>query len=161
VEVASRLQQAGAPERLVVAGVLHDVIEATGVTAGDLRERFGARVAKLVFSVSENPRIAGYAMRKAALRRQVADAGEETLALFAADKISKLRELRREQAMELRPAGDHVRESRARRLRHYRACLHVVERRAPDSPLRPQLRAEFRMLLRDGAVRERLLAGVS
>jgi hypothetical protein len=55
-----------------------------------------------VLAVSDDDRIMGYRERKAALRRQVADAGEDALALFAADKVSKLRERRRETAADAR-----------------------------------------------------------
>lgn len=75
---------------------MHDLLEKTDASASDLRERFGPRITALVIAVSDDERIAGYARRKAALRRQVAGADEEALTLFAADKLSKLRELRRE-----------------------------------------------------------------
>ena len=94
LEVASLLFDAGAPDHLIAAGVLHDTIEKTHVVASDLRERFGSRVAALVLAVSEDESITGYVQRKAALREQVARAGEEALMLFAADKLSKVRELR-------------------------------------------------------------------
>src|SRR5438270_7614826 len=82
LEVAGLLSDAGAPDHLVAAGVLHDVVEKTSVTAQDLVERFGPDIARLVLSVSEDDEIAGYARRKAALRRQVAAAGAESLCLF-------------------------------------------------------------------------------
>jgi hypothetical protein len=103
-----------------------------------------------VLAVSDDDRIDGYAKRKAALRRQVAGAGDEALALFAADKLSKLRELRRETALDrenARPSG-RVRELRARRLRHYERSLALLEERLPDSPLVRDLRDELSVSLR-------------
>jgi (p)ppGpp synthase/HD superfamily hydrolase len=100
LEVATRLYLAGAPDHLIAAGVMHDLIEKTAVGASELRERFGARITELVLAVSDDGRIAGYAKRKAALRRQVSGAGDEALTLFAADKLSKLGELRREAAVD-------------------------------------------------------------
>ena len=97
-EVASLLHHAGAPERVVVAGALHDVIEKTSAGPSELTEPFGPEVTALVLAVSEDERIGTYEARKAALRSQVADAGHEALMVFAADKISKVRELRRETA---------------------------------------------------------------
>lgn len=153
-EVATLLYYTGAPDRLIAAGVLHDLLEKTDVTEADLRERFGSRITGLVVAVSDDDRISGYAMRKAALRRKVAGAGEEALFLFAADKLSKLRELRRETAVD-RSAGrppSHVRKLRARRLRHYRRSLALLEERVPESPLVEAMRDELAALLRDGAV---------
>jgi (p)ppGpp synthase/HD superfamily hydrolase len=79
---------------VVAAGVLHDVLEKTAVTTRELDARFGAAVAGLVRAVTEDKRIEGYEARKGALRQQVAAAGPEALMLFAADKVSKVRELR-------------------------------------------------------------------
>jgi (p)ppGpp synthase/HD superfamily hydrolase len=90
-EVASLLYCAAAPDHVIAAGALHDVIEKTDVDAQDLRERFGSRVAGLVLAVSEDEDIRSYARRKAALRAQAALAGEEALAVLAADKVSKAR----------------------------------------------------------------------
>jgi (p)ppGpp synthase/HD superfamily hydrolase len=53
VEVAELLQEAGYPDEVVAAGVLHDVIEDAGVGRDELDERFGPRVAELVTAVSE------------------------------------------------------------------------------------------------------------
>jgi len=130
-EVAELLHGAGAPDHLSAAGALHDVIEKTPATAADLRRRFGGRVASLVSAVSEDERIASYGERKAALRAQVAAAGDEALMLFAADKISKARELRHKP---LRGVGITNRE-RSRRLAQYGRALTLLRERLPDSPL--------------------------
>jgi (p)ppGpp synthase/HD superfamily hydrolase len=153
LEVASLLLDAGAPDRLIAAGVMHDLIEKTDVSAADLRRRFGRRIAGLVLAVSDDDRIAGYANRKAALRQQVADAGDEALNLFAADKLSKLRELRRENAVESNgsAAPGRVRALRARRLKHYRRSLALLEERIPESSLVRELRDELDALPRDRA----------
>jgi (p)ppGpp synthase/HD superfamily hydrolase len=138
-EVAALLYCAGAPDDLIAAGALHDVIEKTPATAFDLRRRFGSEIAALVMAVSEDARIHGYGARKAALRDQVASAGEEALTLFAADKISKARELRH------KPPTFAIRErrDRRRRLLHYRRSLTLLRERLPDSPLVEQLGAEL------------------
>lgn len=134
VEVAWLLYRAGAPDDVIAAGVLHDTIEKTGADIDELRARFGDRTAQLVLAVSEDPEIPTYARRKAALRNQVADAGRDALMVFAADKISKVREL------ELRRSPAKVPQ---RRLTHYRRCLELLERLLADSPLVVQLRSEF------------------
>jgi hypothetical protein len=155
LEVASLLHRAGAPDHLIAAGVMHDVIEKTDATAFDLRKRFGPEITELVLAVSDDARIAGYAKRKAALRRQVAGAGDEALTLFAADKLSKLRELRRESTdPDADPGTSSGRrhELRARRLRHYRRSLALLEERLPGSQLVRELREELEALSRDRAI---------
>jgi (p)ppGpp synthase/HD superfamily hydrolase len=154
LEVASLLHRSGAPDQVIAAGVLHDVIEKTNVTVGELTRRFGLAIARLVLAVTDDEEIAVYADRKAALCRQVATAGHEALAIFAADKLSKLRELRREAAADRAPGGTSVwmHERRARRLRHYRHSLAMLQERVPESPLVHQLAAELGALLDDPEV---------
>jgi len=135
LEVAAVLYDAGAPDYLIAAGVLHDTIEKTAATASALRRYFGRRVASLVLAVTEDVRIEGYAKRKTALREQVANAGEEALMLFAADKISQVRELR---------LG--VASPPKRRVAHYHRSLRVLQEHLPDSPLTAQLRMELARL---------------
>lgn len=133
-EVAWLLYRAGAADHVVAAGVLHDTIEKGGADIDELRTRFGPGTAKLVLAVSEDPRIRTYSRRKAALRAQVASAGPEALMVFAADKISKVREY---------SLGATAKRPSQRRLTHYRRCLELLERLLADSPLVAQLRAEF------------------
>jgi len=131
LEVASLLYCAGAPDHVIAAGVLHDLLEKTTASEQDLRRECGAQITRLVLAVSDDDRITGFAKRKAALRRQVAGAGDEALMLFAADKLSKVRELR------------------ARRLKHYQRSLALLEERLPGSPLVTELRDELRLLARE------------
>jgi len=140
IEVASLLYDAGAEDDVIAAGLLHDTIEKTDTDTAELRRRFGTRTAALVAAVTEDEHINGYARRKAALRRQAEAAGPEALMVFAADKVSKVRELPVE-----RPGGEAETQSRTRqrRLTHYRHCLEMLERQLADSPLVKQLRAEL------------------
>jgi hypothetical protein len=147
LEVGGLVHRVGAPDQLIAAGVLHDVLEKGDVTSSELNELFGPEVTKLVLAVSEDPRIRGYAARKAALRRQVSGAGSDALTLFAADKLSKLRELAR--AADVDPPGperEHGSQLPARRLRHYQRSLALLEERIPSSPLVRELRDELASL---------------
>ena len=139
IEVAWLLYRAGAPDHVIAAGILHDTIEKTDTDVSDLRARFGTRTAALVAAVSEDSEIPTYARRKAALRQQVAAAGPEALMVFAADKVSKVREL----SLEASPPKPSQ-----RRMTHYRRCLELLERLLTDSPLVMQLRSELNQLAR-------------
>ena len=101
-----------------------------------------------MLAVSDDDQIAGYAKRKAGLRQQVAGAGDEALTLFAADKLSKLRELHRETATDNGDSATpgRVRQLRARRLSHYQRSLALLEERLPESPLVRELRDELAAL---------------
>jgi (p)ppGpp synthase/HD superfamily hydrolase len=146
VEVASLLCDAGAHDDVIAAGILHDTLEKTSTDIAELRERFGSRTAGLVAAVSEDESIAGYATRKAALRRQVEAAGPEAMMVFAADKVSKVRELSVEPpGSEAARLAATVSRTRQRRLIHYRRCLELLERHLTNSTLVDQLRAELEL----------------
>jgi (p)ppGpp synthase/HD superfamily hydrolase len=121
LEVASLLRVAGYPDDVVASGVLHDVLENTGTPAIELEYRFGARVAALVQAVTEDESIDDRRTRKAALRAQVAHSPLEAGAVFAADKISRVRQLR------LRLSPGAPLDEAADRVDHYRASLTMLE----------------------------------
>lgn len=150
IEVATLLADVGAPDHVVAAGVLHDTIEKTSTEAQDLYERFGPRVAALVVALTEDPDISGYSARKAALREQVQAAGDAALMVFAADKVSKARELRlslgrAERAGDIPPLARRGSKAR-RKLAHYRHCAELLEERTAGSPLTESLRRELAQL---------------
>jgi (p)ppGpp synthase/HD superfamily hydrolase len=137
VEVACLLHEAGYSDEVVAAGVLHDVLEDTDVERGELEERFGSEVARLVAAVSDDSAIEDHAERKAALRRQVAAAGDCAVAVFAADKVSKARELRARTGY-----GRFERKDEAR-IEHYRASLEMLDDLMPRHQLVDRLRTEL------------------
>ncbi len=140
IEVGSLLYEAGAADDVIAAGVLHDTIEKASTNGAELRRRFGARTAGLVAAMTEDERIRGYATRKAALRRQVEAAGTDALMVFAADKVSKVREL----PVQRSPSeAETASRTRQRKITHYRRCLEMLERHLADSPLVVLLRAEL------------------
>jgi (p)ppGpp synthase/HD superfamily hydrolase len=137
VEVACLLHEAGYSDEVVAAGVLHDVLEDTDAEVGDLQRRFGPEVARLVAAVSDDPSIEDDAQRKAALREQVADAGDEAAAVFAADKVSKARELR------IRAGHGRFQRGDQTRIEHYEASLEMLDELMPGHELLQRLRTEL------------------
>ena len=139
LEVAHLLHGRGCPDEVVAAGVLHDTVEDAHVTVDELRGQFGERVATLVGAVTEPQREGPYRERKAALRAAVEAAEEDAVAIYAADKVAKTRELRMALA-----AGDG--EAPPEKIEHYEASLALLERRLPGHPLVRQLRFELETL---------------
>lgn len=124
--VAELLREARQPDRVVVAGLLHDVLEDTDVTAAEVRRRFGTPVSVLVEALTEDGAIDDVRQRKAALRQQILDAGPSAATIALADKAAKLSE------------PDLT--VNQRRLEHYRSTLEGVERRYGHSRLSELLR---------------------
>ena len=140
IEVGQLLARDGQPDEVIAAGLLHDVLEKTATTGTGLRRRFGARIARLVESVSDDPSINDYESRKRELRDRVARGDAGTWAIFAADKISKVREL-----AELPPGRRHGTKDRAK-LTHYRATLTVLRHVSGDLNLVNSLDTELNRL---------------
>jgi hypothetical protein len=113
---------------VIAAGLLHDVLEKTATTSRQLRRRFGARIARLVESVSDDPSIGDYEKRKRPVARRLAPGESEALAIFAADKISKVRELA------LLPRWRLYETTIRAKLTHYQASLEMLRRGAGLSP---------------------------
>jgi (p)ppGpp synthase/HD superfamily hydrolase len=141
LEVASLLHNTGHPDAVVAAGLLHDTVEDTNAVKQDIADRFGEEVADVVQALTENPRIDTFVDRKAALRAQVADFGDGAVAVYAADKVAKVRELRAHatrDATVLESSGEHM--------KHYAESLLMLEETRPDHPLVRQLRFELEVL---------------
>jgi (p)ppGpp synthase/HD superfamily hydrolase len=137
IEVGRLLCWDGQSEEVIAAGLLHDVLEKTATTGAELGRRFGTGIVGLVESVSDDPSITDYESRKCELRHRVARAGLDTCAVFAADKIAKVRELALIPAESLREPAVRV------RLAHYRASLEMLHRAAGELGLVHLLDAEF------------------
>jgi hypothetical protein len=90
--------------------------------------------------VTEDPRIEEYEQRKAALRKQVADAGPDAAAVYAADKVVKARELRAEASHSARALDEP---ELRRRLDHYEASLEMLATVGEELPLVRQLAFEL------------------
>jgi (p)ppGpp synthase/HD superfamily hydrolase len=120
LEVAALLSSRGFDDDVVAAGLLHDVVEDTDTDLEEVRRRFGDRIAETVAAVTEDPTIDDYRARKAALRDQVAAAGPDAQAVYAADKVAKARELRAQAARTDSFLDDPA---LRRRLEHYEQSL--------------------------------------
>ncbi len=142
LEVAQVLAEAGEEDSdVLVASVLHDVIEDTPVSAEDLADRFGKRVADFVREVSDDKSLPKVERK----RLQIAHAprlspGAKRIRL--ADKISNVRSMRHDP-----PAGWDA----ARRKEYVRWCMEVVN---ALRGIAPELEARFDAAARDADAAE-------
>jgi (p)ppGpp synthase/HD superfamily hydrolase len=144
LEVGSLLYATGHPDHLVAAGILHDTVEESGTTVEAIRAQFGPEVAAITAALSEDPTNEDFAERKAALRQQIASAGPDATAVYAADKVAKVRELRSRATRGEDVLGqEHPAQAK---LKHYLDSLEMLEQIASDHPLVGQLRFELEIL---------------
>ena len=140
MEVASLLDRSHYPDYVVAAAVLHDVLENTDEQVDDLEARFGPDVAGLVATVSDDPAIADEDARKDDLRERVRGAGGYAAAVYAADKVSKVREIR------TAIAAGTPREELEAKIRRHSASLTMLDDTIPGSRLVELLRFELEAL---------------
>ena len=140
MEVASLLDRSHYPDYVVAAAVLHDVLENTDEELDDLEARFGPDVARLVALVSDDPSIPDEDARKDDVRDRVRAAGGYALAVYAADKVSKVREIRTALAAGAPWGGLE------RKLDRHRASLVMLDETMPESRLVELLRFEIEAL---------------
>ena len=127
--VAVLLSEAGFGESVIAAGLLHDVVEDTARVLEEIETRFGTEVATLVRGMTEEESIEPYGARKAEHRARVLDHSRDAAAIYAADKLARVR------AYEA--VGEEI---GADRREHYVRTLELFDRRRPDLPFLDELR---------------------
>lgn len=124
IEAAALLHSLGYSDRVTAAALLHDTLEDTDVHTEQVAALDGG-VLDLVRVLTDDESIQDERERKAALRAQIAAAGLDAAAIYAADKVSKVRELRS------RLVGDETladSEDASVKLDHYRESVVMLER---------------------------------
>lgn len=150
------LSRAGASEDVVVAGILHDVVEDCAehkkVTPEMLTERFGATVTELVMSVTESDRSLPWEERKTQALGRIADFSHDALLVKSADVLSNMTELLDDHAR----YGDEVfgrfKASKEATLGNQAKVIGAILARWEGSPLSADLRAVAEGLRTIGAV---------
>jgi (p)ppGpp synthase/HD superfamily hydrolase len=149
IRVAWTLERHGYDDEVITAGLLHDTIEDTDVTAEEIAERFGDRVAKLVQAVSEEDKKASWEVRKTATIEKVATAGEDVLAILAADKLDNVRSIR-DTLAERGEATWHIfNTGREDQAWYYRSLSDSFLARDPENDLFKTLAAEVEAVFAD------------
>ena len=119
---------------VLAAALLHDVIEDSDATEGDIKERFGERVAKLVAHESEDkmdhlPREESWVYRKQQALERLKGASRDAQIILLGDKLSNMRSIYREYTA----MGDDVwqifnMKDKARHAWYYRGIAGVLDR---------------------------------
>jgi (p)ppGpp synthase/HD superfamily hydrolase len=153
VAVARVLKNADFGDHVIAAGLLHDVVEDTELSSGEVAARFGHEVADLVEKLSEDSRIEDYEDRKLAHRDQVESAGYEAIAIYIADKLSNLRDMRAIYGREGEAIAPRFKAPIDVRVGLWRGDLEMASRAAPDLPYLDDFRSELEAFDRQRARR--------
>jgi (p)ppGpp synthase/HD superfamily hydrolase len=150
VAVAQVLREAGFREQMIAAALLHDVVEDTELSTEEVAERFCDEVAELVDALSEDAGIEDFEERKRAHREQVEEAGREAVAIYIADKLSNLKDMRAIYAQEGEAIAPRFAAPLGVRIVLWREDAEMASRVAQELPYLGEFRAAL-----DGFERER------
>lgn len=127
--VGLMLARAGYEDDVVVAGILHDVVEDCKVTPEQLADQFGEKVAQLVVQVSQ-PQDMSWMEKKEHYRKTLEIAQLEALAIAAADHTYNIHSLVEGMTINPRMRMSFV-VSLEDRLQHEKMCYEIISRRLP------------------------------
>ena len=131
IAVATMLAASGAPEDLVIAGYLHDVVEDEPVTLDDIEASFGPEVRRLVDAVTERKLAADGSRRPWRERREeavahLADAPADVLALKGADLCANIGDVVMDHALVGEAVWDRFGAGRDQQVWYYTSAAEVV-----------------------------------
>ena len=151
VAVAELLDEHGFGEEVLAAALLHDVVEDSEISIEEVRERFGEPVARLVGALTDDEAIEPYERRKEEHRRRVAEAGPNAMAIYAADKLTNVRTLRRAYAADGEAVGGEFKAPLDVKIDVWEADLGLLRDAVPDLPFLDELEAALKGLRADRA----------
>lgn len=135
LSVAHILIKHGCSEEIIVAGLLHDVVEDTPATLQDIKNQFGHSVACLVNAVSEPDKSASWETRKLHTLQTLSSAPFEVLLVTCADKLDNARSLAEELEYHGEHLWDHFKRPKELQGWFYQGIVQVLSQRATRDPL--------------------------
>ncbi|MGQ9549150.1 MAG: HD domain-containing protein [Roseiflexus sp.] len=139
VHVSVILMRYGFDEDVVIAGLLHDVIEDCGVSSQQLEMLFGAGVARLVEAVSERKRIDGversWEERKTEAIAHLRTGGPRVAAIKAADSLHNIRSISADLALVGPAVWQRFKRGPTPTLLYYHEILAAVTINLGDHPI--------------------------
>ena len=137
--VARILKAANYEEDIVVAGLLHDVLEDTDATEEEVRELFGDNILMLVKAVSEPDKSLNWEQRKQYMINQIKYLNEDTLAIILAEKIQNVRAIKYELSQLGECTWDYFNAGKDRQYWYYTSIIEQTKKYHPNAVLFPDL----------------------
>jgi len=89
VRVALKLIELKQPQEVIIAGILHDLIEDTDCKIQDIKKKFGLKVANIILNISQE-KIGDYKKRWKILMEKIEKAGKSAMILKLVDMYENL-----------------------------------------------------------------------
>ena len=144
--VARILKAANYEDDIVVAGLLHDVLEDTDATEEDVRELFGENILMLVKAVSEQDKSHNWKQRKQYMINQIKYLSENTLAIVLAEKIQNVRAIKYELSQLGESTWDYFNAGKDMQYWYYANIIEQIKKYHPNAVLLPDLECGVKQL---------------
>ena len=151
--VADLLAEHRFSDPVLAAALLHDVVEESPLEVEEISRRFGPEVGELVAALTDAEEIESYRRRKDVHRGEVEAAGADALAIYAADKLSNIRALRRVYAEQGETVGAELKAPLDVKVAVWEADAGLLGIVCPELPFLSELEAQL-----EGLRSERLAA---
>lgn len=142
--VALLLLQVGCSEDVVIAGLLHDTVEDTSLTAADIIQEFGSNVGKLVEECSEQDKSKSWEERKLHTIEKIESISIEACMIICVDKLHNIRST----SAEIKEVGEMVwnrfNRGKEKQKWYYQNMVVSLEKRIPDFPYFPLFKQEVK-----------------
>ena len=137
--VARILKAANYADHIVIAGLLHDVLEDTDTAEEELCELFGHDICMLVKAVSEPDKSLDWEQRKQYMIDQIKYLNEDALAIILAEKIQNVRSIKYELSELGECTWDYFNAGKDRQYWYYASIIEQIKKYHPNAKLLPEL----------------------
>ena len=137
--VARMLKCAGYEEPIVIAGLLHDVLEDTDATEQELQQLFGNHVLQLVIAATEPEKSLNWDDRKQYVIDQIKFKTDEQLAIMLAEKTQNVKSITAEVAQLGEVIWENFNAPKQKQEWYYRSIISEVKKYHPNAVLLSQL----------------------
>ncbi len=139
LSVGLLLASSGAEQDVVIAGILHDTIEDTEVTYGEITDKFGTRVADMVNDVTEQDKSLPWKDRKKLALKHIKDMREDSVLVKTADVLHNMSDQLEDYKKEGDKMFDRFNAKKKQQLTRYIKLLDALKSQKIKNPLLPQL----------------------
>jgi (p)ppGpp synthase/HD superfamily hydrolase len=137
------LAATGAAEDIIVAGILHDIIEDCkpygSVTTNDIEKEFGKDVARMVNDVTEQDKTLPWSVRKQRVLEHVKDMDNDSLLVKSADVLHNLSDQLADYKIEGEKMWARFSAKKPEQLANYMLLIPAIGKKWPQNPLMLEL----------------------
>ena len=137
--VARILKAANYADDIVVAGLLHDVLEGTDATEEEIRGLFGGNILMLVKAVSEPDKSLSWEQRKQYMINRIKYLSEDAVAITLAEKIQNVRAIKYELPQLGESTWSYFNAGKDIQYRYYVSIIEQTKKYHPNAVLLPDL----------------------